>query len=196
MTDSVVSFLWADCGGNELLLDADGSMASSFVQGSKPFRFLDGWGIATPTSDADFHGMCDALGVDGHDDPRVATIGERRKHPELSGQFMHRCHEAANGMTVAEASARMQERKVPFGSVVSQAELPDDPHARAIGLFEESEHPVAGRLRQPRHPARFAATPATLGGPPRCSGSTPTRSSGSSACPTASPTLRAAGVVA
>jgi len=165
MTDSVVSFLWADCGGNELLLDADGSMTSSFVQGSKPFRFLDGWGIATPTSDADFHGMCEALGVDGHDDPRVATIGERRKHPEVSRQFMERCHAAAATMTAAEASERMQALKVPFGLVVSQADLPDDPHARAIGLFEESVHPVAGRLRQPRHPARFGATPATLGAP-------------------------------
>jgi crotonobetainyl-CoA:carnitine CoA-transferase CaiB-like acyl-CoA transferase len=165
MTDSVVSFLWADCGGNELLMDADGSMSSSFVQGSKPFRFADGWGIATPTSDADFHGMCEALGVDGHDDPRVATIGERRKHPEVSGEFMRRCHEAAATLTTAQASERMQALKVPFGLVVPQSELPADPHAVAIGLFEESEHPVAGRLRQPRHPARFAGTPAALGAP-------------------------------
>jgi crotonobetainyl-CoA:carnitine CoA-transferase CaiB-like acyl-CoA transferase len=163
MTDSVVSFLWADCGGNELLMDADGSMASSFVQGSKPFRFVDGWGIATPTSDADFHGMCEALGVEGHDDPRVATIAERRRHPELSGEIMSACHRAAASLTTAEASERMQALRVPFGLVVSQADLPDDPHARAIGLFEESTHPVAGRLRQPRHPARFQGTPAVLG---------------------------------
>ena len=165
MTDSVVSFLWADSAGNEVLVDSDRSMASSFVQGSRPFRFVDGWGIATPTSDADFHGMCEALGVDGHDDPRVATIGERRKHPELSGEFMRRCHAAATTMTTAEATRRMEELKVPFGLVVAASDLPDDPHARAIGLFEESVHPVAGRLRQPRHPARFGATPAALGGP-------------------------------
>jgi crotonobetainyl-CoA:carnitine CoA-transferase CaiB-like acyl-CoA transferase len=165
MTDAVVSFLWADCGGNELLLDSDRSMASSFVQGSRPFRFSDGWGIATPTSDADFHGMCEALGVEGHDDPRVATIAERRKHPELSGAIMSRCHEVAARFTTAEISERMERLKVPFGLVVDQADLPDDPHAIAIGLFEESTHPVAGRLRQPRHPARFSDTPAALGGP-------------------------------
>lgn len=196
MTDSVVSFLWADCGGNELLLDADGSMSSSFVQGSKPLRFLDGWGIATPTSDADFHGMCEALGVGGHEDPRVATIGERRNHPELTGQIMHRCHEAANAMTVAEASALMQERKVPFGLVVSQADLPDDPHARAIGLFEESEHPVAGRLRQPRHPARFAGTPATVGGPSPSLGQHTDEILGEIGLGGRSDELRAAGIIA
>lgn len=162
MTDAVVSFLWADAAGNEVMMDSDGSMASSFTQGSKPFRFSDGWGIATPTSDADFHGMCEALGVEGHDDPRVATIGERRKHPELTGEIMHRCHSAASNFSSAEISARMEELKVPFALVVAPSDLPDDPHARAIGLFEEFEHPVGGRVRQPRHPARFSVTPAEL----------------------------------
>lgn len=165
MTDAVVSFLWADSAGNELLLDSDHSMSSSFTQGSRPFRFLDGWGIATPTSDADFHGMCEALGVEGHDDPRVATIAERRRHPERTAEILRACHAATPTMTCAEASARMEERRVPFGLVVAARDMHNDPHAIAMGLFEESEHPVAGRLRQPRHPARFGGTPAALGGP-------------------------------
>ena len=41
-------------------------------------RFLDGWGVATPTSDANFVGMCKAFGVDGYDDPRMATASLRR----------------------------------------------------------------------------------------------------------------------
>jgi len=162
MADSVVSFLWADAAGNEMMMDSDGSMNSSFVQGSKPFRFIDGFGIATPTSDADFHGMCEALGVDGHNDPRVATIGERRKHPELSGEIMTKCHVAAGSFTSEEISKRMESLKVPFALVVDPKDLPDDPHAKAIGMFEEFDHPVAGRVRQPRHPARFLGTPATL----------------------------------
>jgi len=165
MTDAVVSFLWADSAGNEVMLDSDGSMNSSFTQGSRPFRFTDGWGIATPTSDADFHGMCTALGVEGHDDPRVATIGERRKHPEITADILRACHAATTAMTSAEALARMDELNVPFALVVPPAEMHLDEHARAMGLFEESVHPTGGRMRQPRHPARFAGTPAQLGGP-------------------------------
>lgn len=164
MTDAVVSFLWADSAGNEMMLDSDRSMNSSFVQGSRPFRFIDGWGIATPTSDADFHGMCLALEVAGHDDPKVATIAQRRLHPEETGAIMRACHEAAGRYTCAEALDRMDALKVPFGLVVRPSEMHEDPHAIAMGLFEESVHPVAGRLRQPRHPARFHATPADLGG--------------------------------
>ncbi len=165
MTDAVVSFLWADSAGNEVMLDSDRSMNSSFTQGSRPFRFIDGWGIATPTSDADFHGMCTALGVEGHDDPRVATIGERRKNPQLTAEILRGCHAATRDMTCAEALQRMDQLNVPFALVVSPAEMHEDEHAIAMGLFEESIHPIGGRLRQPRHPAQFSGTPAALGGP-------------------------------
>ena len=40
-------------------------MKSSFVSNFRPFRFTDGYGVVTPTSDTDFAGMCRGLGVDG-----------------------------------------------------------------------------------------------------------------------------------
>jgi len=165
MLDAVVSFLWADAAGNELLLASDHSRPSSFVANFKPFRFLDGWGIATPTSDADFAGMCRALGVDGYDDPRVATIAERNQHRDLTRQIMGRVYAAAATMTTAEAMRRMEDERVPCGVVLAPADLADDPHVRAIGLLVDDVHPVAGPIRQPRHPARFSATPAVLGAP-------------------------------
>ena len=46
-----------------------------------------------------------------------------------------------------------------------------------IGLLQESVHPVAGRLRQPRHPARVRHhAPPSSAARRRCSASTPTRS--------------------
>ncbi len=163
MLDAVVSFLWADAAGNEVLLESDGSQPSSFVQTFRPLRFRDGWGIATPTSDSDFAGMCRAFGVDGYDDPRVATIAERVKHRDLSSQLIARCYDAAAALRTAEAIGRLESERVPCGVVLSPAELASDPHARAIELFCESEHPVAGRARLPRHPAQFGSTPASLG---------------------------------
>jgi crotonobetainyl-CoA:carnitine CoA-transferase CaiB-like acyl-CoA transferase len=162
MMDAVVSFLWADSAANEVLLDADGSQPSSFVAGFKPMRFVDGWGITTPTSDHDFAGMCIALGIDGHDDPRVATIGERMQHRELTASLVQQCYLRARDLTMAEASARFDAQRVPYAMIVSSAQLPDDPHAIATGLFETYEHHVVGRVRHPRHPTRFTETPATL----------------------------------
>jgi crotonobetainyl-CoA:carnitine CoA-transferase CaiB-like acyl-CoA transferase len=165
MLDAVVSFLWADAAGNEVLQDADRSQPSSFVSNFRPFRFRDGWGICTPTSDGNFTGMCRALGVDGYDDPRIATIVERMAHRELTGQIMERCYEAATTMTTADAIARLEAEQVPCGVVISPDDLARDPHARAIGLLVDSESPVFGRLRQPRHPTQFGAVRPALGGP-------------------------------
>jgi crotonobetainyl-CoA:carnitine CoA-transferase CaiB-like acyl-CoA transferase len=143
-------------------MDADGSQHSSFVAGFRPMRFVDGWGIVTPTADADFAGMCRALGVDGYDDPKVATIAERIKHRAETSALVDLCYAHAANMTMAEASSRLDAQRVPFAMILSPADLPADPHAVALGLFEYHDHPVVGRVRHPRHPARFAATPSDV----------------------------------
>ena len=165
MLDAVVSFLWADAAGNEVLRDADRSQPSSFVSNFRPFRFLDGWGTCTPTSDANFAGMCRALGVEGSDDPRIATIVERMAHRDLTAAIMQRCYDAAARLTTAEAIGRLEAELVPCGVVVAPEELHRDPHAIAIGLLVDSESPATGRLRQPRHPTQFGALRPELGGP-------------------------------
>ena len=165
MADAVVSFLWAESAGNEVLLESDGTMASSFNAGFQPMRFLDGWGIVVPTTDADFAGMCKALDVPGWDDPRIKTVGERRKNRDVLEPVMDMCYALAANLTQEEATARFERERVAFAMVLSAAEIVDDPHAIAIGMFEEFDHPVTGRTRLPRHPTNFHATPATLGGP-------------------------------
>ncbi|OBF07649.1 CaiB/BaiF CoA-transferase family protein [Mycobacterium sp. 852002-10029_SCH5224772] len=162
MADAVVSFLWADAAGNEVLLDSDHSQHSSFVAGFAPFRFTDGWGIVTPTTERDFSGMCRAFEVDGWDDPRIATMAERNKNRDVAEHLVDLCYAKAANMTMDQATTRLDAERVPFAMVLRPDQLPDDPHAQAIGLFEEREHPIAGRIRLPRHPARFAVTPATF----------------------------------
>jgi len=162
MMDAVVSFLWADSAANEVLLESDHSLNSSFVAGFRPIRFDDGWGIVTPTSDHDFAGMCKALDVEGYDDPRVATVAERIKHRDVGSALIDMCYARAANMTMAEATKRFEEQRVPFAMILSPEELTEDEHAVAVGLFETHDHHIVGQARLPRHPAQFHATPATL----------------------------------
>ncbi|MDW3220520.1 MAG: CoA transferase [Acidimicrobiales bacterium] len=164
MADAVVSFLWADAAGNEVMLDADGSQASSFVAGFQPMRFLDGWGIVTPTSDHDFAGMCKALDVEGWDDPRIATVGERIKNRDVLSPVMDMVYAKAANVTMEEATVRFERERVPFSMILTPDQLTRDAHAVAVGMFVEADHHVAGRTRMPRHPANFTRTPASLTG--------------------------------
>ncbi len=164
MVDAVTTFLWADAAANEVLLESDHTQHSSFQAGFSPIRFTDGWGIVTPTSDHDFAGMCRALGATGFDDPRVATIAERIRHRDVLEPILDMCYARAANLSMAEASARLEAERVPFAMILSAEELPEDPHAQAMGLFVEADHDIVGRTRLPRHPTNFSATPATLRG--------------------------------
>ena len=163
MLDAVASFLWADAAGNEVLMDSDGSLPSSFVATFRPLKFADGWGIVTPTADKDFPAMCRAFGVDDTD-PRLQTIQARNQNRDFVAEVMTTIYAIAETTTVADAMAALEAETAPCGVVLSPAELTEDRHAVAVALFEIHEHPQSGRVRHPRHPAQFGATPAVLAG--------------------------------
>jgi crotonobetainyl-CoA:carnitine CoA-transferase CaiB-like acyl-CoA transferase len=165
MLDAIANFLWIDAAGHEAILGADRSRPGAFAANTRPFAFKDGWGVCTPTGDNDFFGMCRAFGVAGWDDPRLASAALRYQNGELTSKLFQACLEAATRMTTAEGMARMEAERVPCGQVLSLAELVENPHAKAIGMFRDEEHPVAGPIRMPRHAAQFERTPAQAGPP-------------------------------
>jgi crotonobetainyl-CoA:carnitine CoA-transferase CaiB-like acyl-CoA transferase len=162
MMDAVVSFLWADAAGNETMVASDHSAHSSFVAGFQPIRFVDGWGIVCPATPKDFGGQCRAFGVDGWDEPGISTMEGRQQHRELIDSLDDLCRASAATLAISEAADRLRSERVPFSMVLTPAELVEDEHARAVGLFEELKHPEAGPIRLPRHPVRFGRTPAVL----------------------------------
>lgn len=164
MADAAVSFLWLDGAGNEVMLDSDGSYPSNFTAGHDPMRFADGWGMVTTASNENFIGMCRALGVEGYDDPRVATPDARREHMNLANELIDMCHARAANLTVEEVRKLFDAERLSYAFVNTNEDLVNDPHAVAIGLFEEFDHHVAGRVRVPRHPTRFGATAGQVSG--------------------------------
>jgi crotonobetainyl-CoA:carnitine CoA-transferase CaiB-like acyl-CoA transferase len=76
--------------------------------------------------------------------------------------LVERCYASAATRTMADASERFDRQRVPYAMIVAPADLPNDPHALAAGLFETYDHHVVGRVRHPRHPTIFGGTPAVL----------------------------------
>lgn len=161
MLAAAVSFLWPDRAGHRILLGEE-------VQEQPPlgpnFRLLplaDGFGTATAFTDAEFAGLCEALGLsDVAADPRLATTAARMEHLDLMTEtYRDKIGPAAALRTREEFSRELLARDVPHGVVRGIDELHEDPHVVATGIFAERDHAVAGRLREPRHPARFHETP-------------------------------------
>jgi len=161
MLATAISFLWPDRAGHRIL-QGEG------IQEQPPlganFRLLplaDGFGTATAFSDAEFAGLCEALGLaDVAADPRLGSTAARMQNLELlTATYRDAIGPAAARRTREEFGRELAARDVPHGVVRSIDELHTDPHVVATGLFEQRDHAVAGRLREPRHPAKFQGTP-------------------------------------
>jgi len=160
MLDSALSFLWPDSMTNQVILDDDFERKAPISNGYRTNRFKDGYVSAAAITDDQFHGAMRAYGMpELIDDPRFTTLVERSENlVELLDLV------AANRPEIpaAEAIARLEAEDVPCGPVHEPDEVASDPQIVAAGCFEEGEHPVLGRIRQPRPPARFETTPSEL----------------------------------
>jgi crotonobetainyl-CoA:carnitine CoA-transferase CaiB-like acyl-CoA transferase len=67
--------------------------------------------------------------------------------------------------TTADWLETLDAHEVPCAPILPLAEVIDHPQIVANELVVESDHPHAGRLRQPRPAARFSETPAALDRP-------------------------------
>ena len=165
MLDSMISFMYADAAGHEVALDNEQPhLDQSPSARQKAIAFSDGHAVVVPITDAQFHGLAEAFGVDSSD-PAIATIADRFHNRATTSEVMRRIHAVASGMSIEEATQRLEQADVPFGVVLATEDVPDDAQVRHNRILIEHEHPVMGRVRQPRPPARFSRTGAELAEP-------------------------------
>ena len=162
MLDASVAFLFVDAAAHEVALDnTQRHLPQSFSAPQRAIALADGHVVVAAVTDAEFHGMARAFGVDTSD-PRVATMGDRQRHKEPTSDIFRAVHAAAAAMPLAEAVEALDRYQVPFGVVLDVEDIADDAQAVHNQLFSEHDHPVMGRVRQARPAARFSQTPAEL----------------------------------
>ncbi|NBX90814.1 MAG: hypothetical protein EBQ86_12095 [Betaproteobacteria bacterium] len=64
--------------------------------------------------------------------------------------------------TTAQWMGICDELDLPATPVYALDELPDHPHIKAVGLFQDMAHPSEGAVRYVRPAVRFAASPASV----------------------------------
>jgi crotonobetainyl-CoA:carnitine CoA-transferase CaiB-like acyl-CoA transferase len=162
--DAAATFFWLDSAGPDTFLDAPGGQLGGRVtDGYACYRFSDGWATICPVTPEETLAAYRAFGIEPPIVPAAHSPADHARNRKIMVDAMAAAFAGVTDqLTVAEGAERARAAGVPFGIVQSSSQVPNDPQAIAGELFIESVHPSAGRLRQPRTPARFSAHPDTV----------------------------------
>ncbi|MBI3372067.1 MAG: CoA transferase [Betaproteobacteria bacterium] len=126
----------------------------------KPFRTRDGYISAAPYTNLQWRSFFKLAGrPELADDPRFRTQVDRSRH---FGELYRFVEETLANRTTAEWAAALEKADIPFAPVNSVQDLLDDPHLRAIGFWQEFEHPSEGRVRAAGIPVNYSETPGSI----------------------------------
>lgn len=120
----------------------------------KPFRTSDGYCCILPYSNRNWASFFDFVGrSELMQDMRYAKLADRVLHID---DLYAVVEEEAVKRSNAEWVAFCDEANIPCMPVLSLADIPDDPHVKAVGLFGAAEHPSEGAYKLVRSPVGFS----------------------------------------
>lgn len=159
MLDTGLYFFWPDGMMDRTLLGDGVAAGPRIVDLYRITHCADGQLVYYVATDSQRRGLFRALGhPEWLDDPRFATGAALRQgdNLEVLGQLLE---DAFSAQRLDDVLARLHEGSVPAAPVLTPDEVVDDPQVVHNGSLHEWDHPVAGRVRQPRPPIRFASSP-------------------------------------
>jgi crotonobetainyl-CoA:carnitine CoA-transferase CaiB-like acyl-CoA transferase len=160
MLDAVLAFLWASDMGAQTYVGQTipARTAASFID--LIYETKDGFMTVAVMGDKEWAALTRALErPQWLDDPRFKTAELRDQNIDARLQMTQ---DVLQGRTTGEWLARLEAEGVPCAPVLTRDQVIAHPQVLASGILMESEHPVAGRLRQTRAAARFSQTSTML----------------------------------
>lgn len=126
----------------------------------KPFRTADGHICILPYSDRNWRDFFDfVIRPELKEDTRLFPLTERVAHLEMLYAIIE--EEAPKQSTDAWVEF-CDSVSIPCMPVLTLADLPNDPHMKAVGMFKQAEHPSEGAYKVIRSPVAFSAHAFTL----------------------------------
>lgn len=160
MLDAFAAYALPDMILPEAFQPAEPRTAAGGLDIYRTWETADGHVVGIVIEDAQFQGLCRALGrTDLLDDPRFGSFLGRIQHADaLMGLF----EDELRKWPSAEFVRRAREHGAPFGPVNDVPDFFQDPQVRHNQTWQDVDDPEMGTLRYLRHPARYAETPASL----------------------------------
>ncbi len=160
MLDAMIAYLWPEAMPALTFIGHESDPSLGQIGPDLVYATQDRYITAGALSDAEWAGMCRALGREELiDDPRFATAASRARN------YVDRRQIVASELEkwrADEVLPRLMEHDVPCAPVLSRFELLEDAQVQASGILEVHESATLGKVRQPRPAARFDRTPAQV----------------------------------
>lgn len=157
MLHASLAFLWPDGMQNHALLGE--GVSAPLAKAALPMvrATADGYLTISFIQDREFEALCRAIGREELlEDERFATAGPRARHARPLQALLD---PTLREYTTADLVARLAAADVPYATFGDPATIHEDPQVVANALLFEIDHPLAGRLRQPRPLGDFEGTP-------------------------------------
>ncbi len=128
--------------------------------GRQPSPTADGWIAVLPYTERHWHAFFELAGRAD----LFETLGVANRHTRNANiqSIYTELRKITRTKTTAEWTAICDEIDVPCAPIYALEDLAEHPHLKAVGLFEDVEHPTEGRIRQIRPTARFSETPVCI----------------------------------
>ena len=160
MLDANLSFLWASDMGEQTYVEdpIGGQEPASFID--LIYETRDGYMTISTMGNKEWAALARAVErPELLDDPRFKSASLRDRNVDarlelIQGILITR--------TTQEWMALFEREEVPCAPALTRNEVIKHPQLIASEILIETDHPVAGRLRQTRTPARFEGTPTEI----------------------------------
>ncbi|MGI9406239.1 MAG: CaiB/BaiF CoA transferase family protein [Hyphomicrobiaceae bacterium] len=157
MLDTVIAFLWNSDMGAHTFVGDELKKETSQSFNDLIYETGDGYISVAVQSDKEWAGLARVVDKpEWLEDPRFANAALRHKNIDARLELTQ---EVLRNDTTASWLERLEAEDVPCAPVLKRREMIHHPQVVANDMIVESDHPVAGRVRQARLAPRFSGTP-------------------------------------
>ena len=162
MLETMTSFVLAEhMGGVTFDQSTAGAGYARLLQGGRrPVQTRDGWICALPYTDRHWKAFFKAIGRDDIGDEY--NIVDRSQRNANIRKLYQRLADFMPARTTAEWMELFEQLDIPATPIYSLDQLTEHPHLKAVGLFQKTQHPTEGLIREIRPTMNFSATPLAL----------------------------------
>ncbi|MEE2721108.1 MAG: CoA transferase [Pseudomonadota bacterium] len=157
MLDTIIAFLWGSDMGSQTFVDSPFPQQKSASFIDLIYETADGYISVAVQSDREWQALTRAVDQpDWLEDERFKTPALRQENID---DRLNMTQEMLRTAPSAEWLARLEAEDVPCAPVLTRSEAIRHPQVAANAIVLETDHHLAGRVRQARPAAQFSETP-------------------------------------